>query len=146
MAWGMWAFTRTCLWMLFCTGVQVCRHAFPHSHALMFPPGSLALGPAAAAGTLLSAAPVLSTSLPRCHACPVSPQAAAPRGCTVPVTRCSCAWRASPSSRRNWLTTRRTASGKVSLARTHTHTHTTLWMVRAVVPGGAAVTLGFCRQ
>ncbi|XP_071604660.1 metal transporter CNNM1 isoform X8 [Heliangelus exortis] len=73
---------------------------------------SLALQSAATAGVPFCPAPRHGTCLPSYHACPVSLQAAAPKGCSVPAIQCSCAWRASPSSRRSWLTMRRTASGR----------------------------------
>lgn len=127
MDWGTWAFahTHTCghFCACTCTQVQVCRHVNPHSMRACAPRGSLALGPDAAAGIPLRPAPGHCACPPCRHACPVSLQAAALRGRAVPASPCSCAWRASPSSRRSWLTMRRTASGRVSLAGTHTHTH-----------------------
>lgn len=115
-----------------CTQVQVCRYVNPYSPCAYAPWGSLASGPAAAAGIPLCPAPGHSTCLPchrACsvspghHTCPVSLQAAAPRGCTVPASQCSCTWRASPSSRRSQQTMWRTASSRVSLAGTHTRDH-----------------------
>lgn len=109
--------------------VQACNSTLPRARV---PWGPLALGPAVVAGVLPCPAPGHSTWLPCCHACPVSLQAAAPRGCAVPASQCSCAWRASPSSRRSWLTMRRTASGRVSVARGRTHT--TLGVAWAALP------------
>lgn len=102
------AFTYTHVSIHTAASVQACHSSLPCTPVC--PPGSLAAGPAAMAGILPRAAPGHSSSRP------VSLQAAAPRGCAVPASQCSCAWRASPSSRRSWLTTRRAASSRVSLA------------------------------